>query len=356
MITSIRAIQSIVVSLLDIWFAPSRRAISTFSRSLPVNYMKSGRFSGKVINSPLGGHSREIFLAQRFQAALPHGGPDVLQKIIEEINVVQSGQASRFRVLVLEEQVQVPAGGSVQAHRALAFRIERMFVAAVRALLDVESPARGPAAPVPGLPGRYHAVESVDARRDPRENVLDPSHSEKMARPVLRQVRHGPFEHLPRFDLGAAVGIAVSAADGEAVEGHSADELRACAPQVLERSALDHAVHLLVGPLGFERALRPSVRPLHGGPGVSETAERRGRLVESHDDVRAQMFLDANGGFRVEIRFLLALAFPMEIYAGLGHPDGACALGRDRLRAAGARYGEAEARFRLARPSFNGGG
>ncbi len=73
--------------------------------------------------------------------------------------------------------------------------------------------------------------------------------------------------------------------------------MRRSCPQVRIDAALDDPKEgLIVARFGGETALGPAVRPLHGSLAVCMVIGV-GAFVESHDDIRAQVFLDLDGFF-----------------------------------------------------------
>ncbi len=148
---------------------------------------------------------------------------------------------------------------------------------------------------VPRQPGGQNAVEDMNAARHTVDQIFRGADAHEIARFILRQQRSYDIEGIVHFLFCLTHG---KAADGNAGCTEGGNEAGRLSPEICLNTALHNSKQSLVSPgLCFEGTLRPTMGPLHGQPAVGMIVWV-GTFVESHDNVRAQIFLDGNGLFR----------------------------------------------------------
>ena len=205
-----------------------------------------------------------------------------------------SREAVREQLLGPEQVGQV-GPREAPAEQARTVVLDRLRVVEEAPVAEVQPTARDPQLPVPGDPGRQHAVEQVDPAMDGLEQVRRRAEAHQVARPrVVRQQRDGDVERRVAL-LGRLV--AGQAADAQAVERQPGDEPGRRLAQLRVEAALDDPEQRLVRPrVGRAATARPSgasarsrrPRPLAASDGID-------RLVEGDGDVRAERLLDGDG-------------------------------------------------------------
>ena len=147
--------------------------------------------------------------------------------------------------------------------------------------------------PVPRQPRGNHAVEDVHAAADALDQIIRLANAHQIARSVARQTWQRIIKRLVHFRLSLADS---QPADGVTLEIHIGYEARGFLPQVGEDAALYDAKQSLIAVVRMvfatepQPAMRPFVCRLYLIPMVGI-----GTLIESHDDVRAQIPLDLHG-------------------------------------------------------------
>ncbi len=211
------------------------------------------------------------------------------------------------RQLPLSHQVaQVAAREAGRAGRARAAVEDRRVGFAPPRLGEVDAPAvlriGHERHAMPAEPRRHGAVEGVDAQFDAADQVVDLPDAEQVARGRLRQLVHGPGDHLVHLRLVLAQG----AADRDAAAAARGHGLRGGAAKVLEDAALDDPEEHLPGgrvvAVPAHAALQPAVRALGRRRRVVAADVKRRALVEGDRDVRAQGGLDGQRGLRRQER------------------------------------------------------
>ena len=121
------------------------------------------------------------------------------------------------------------------------------------------------------------------------------AHAHEVAGLVRREGGADGLEHLVHHRLGLAHAEAADAVAGQIALGHL---LGAGQAELGVERALDDAEQGLVGAaLGGDAAVQPAQGTLHGPAGLVGGAGPGGALVELHDDIGAQFFLDGHRGF-----------------------------------------------------------
>ncbi len=247
------------------------------------------------------------------------------------MDVVHGEEPRAERLAALHEVVEVRPRER-RAGRAVAGRVERRVRLAVLAPREPHAPLPGERGALPRHRGRDHAVEQVDAARDPLDDVGRRPDAHEVAGPI-------PGEQLggARHDVGA-LGARVAdgeAADREPVERVLGQEAGRLVPPLGHQAALhDREQRLLRSRPGRERSQRPAVGPVHRG------ADRRRLLGRGEADVERHHHVGPDGGLHLdrplrgeEVRALVHVA--AEAGALLGH--GAVAREREDLEPTGVR-------------------
>ena len=185
------------------------------------------------------------------------------------------------------------------ARVAAARRVRRTIVFGVARVLDIDAPLAREQLTVPGIAGRQHAVEQVDAARRRFDQILRRAGSHQISRPVVgkkpRRVRDDVVHHIHRL-------ADAQPADGISVEADRDGGARAFFAQLRVDTALHDPELRLPGSSRLperEKAVasapRPAQRPAHRlARGVGRGRVREA-LVEHHRDVGSELCLDVRG-------------------------------------------------------------
>jgi len=143
-------------------------------------------------------------------------------------------------------------------------------------------------------PGGQYAVKNVDAAQHALDQVLRGADAHQVARLVFGQ---DGIDHLNR---AVHVGFALAdrkPADGMPREAQTADHPRRFCAQILKNAALHDTKQGLVIPFfSIQAAVCPEVGAFHGFLGVVVVKGVRA-FVESHNDIRPEVFLDRDRAF-----------------------------------------------------------
>ena len=175
---------------------------------------------------------------------------------------------------------------------AIAGLINRSLIARKSCVHQVETSLGRKRGVMPRQAGRQDAIEDVDAAQDAVDQVFGRTDSHQVARLVLGQQRRDHIQHGVHLVFGFAHR---QAPDGNPGRIERSDKLSGFSPQVRVDAALHNPEQSLVAALlRLDATLRPAVSQLHGNFAVGVVVGI-GTFVEGHDDVRAEILLDADG-------------------------------------------------------------
>lgn len=211
----------------------------------------------------------------------------------QRAQVVDGDQRPREQFLGDDEMADVGARERA-AGVAIAGLVNGTAVAGEGGVHQVETSLHREGGVMTRQPRRQDAVEDVHAAGDAVDQVFGRPDAHQVARLVFGKQRGHDVEHCVHLGFGLADG---ESANGDSGRPEGGDELGRLRSKVRADAALDDSEEGLVGAaFGFEGTFGPAMSPLHGDAAVGVVV-RVGTFVEGHDDVRAEVFLDADRTF-----------------------------------------------------------
>ena len=221
---------------------------------------------------------------------------------------------------------------------AVRLRIERARIVGVLRILQVHATEARIGKAVAPRARRHDAIEHVDAARDALQDVVGRADAHEVAWLCGRQVRLDRLDHREHHVLWLADR---EAADGEAVEIHLRERLRALDAQRPVVAALHNAEDrpALAFPKRPARTLGPAQRQAHRALLIVARGRQADAFVELHLDVGAEQSLDFHGALGcqhmlrpVDVRLEGDAAFIQLAQFRERHDLKAAAIGEDRVR------------------------
>ena len=219
-----------------------------------------------------------------------NGCSDFIHEVLIKVEIVQGIEPVSQKFSGHEEMAQICAGEPL-ASVAIASFFDGTIIGRMTTVLDLQVSMASKEHSVAGIAGRDDAIEHVHAHLDPLYKVFRSAHAHQVTGEFMRKVWGQVSYDLQHGFFGLADG---EAADGITIKTNLEQLFQTLLAKVEVNAALDDPEECLIRTLvNLPAALRPAHRTLHRFLNILIGGRIRRAFIETHDNVSAQLHLDA---------------------------------------------------------------